>query len=408
MKNIEFCYTYKNNVMEKMMQTEVRNGVVWFGCIVGFVQFINAIEFMIIAPAAPYLVAPFHLHLNQIGILTSAYTCSAIISGIIGFFYLDRFDHKKMLISTLMMLSIVNVLSIFCFDIYTIVGVRLVAGFFGGITLSLGMAILMSNTTEADRPKAYSIAMLAFPLVSIVGIPGGLWLSEYFGFKVLFISISGLIIFGVIIASLLIPSNKQTFNSTVHKRIKFSKHSILAMSLFGISQFPIYLLIPSLAIIMKYNMHVSSEHLPIIFMIGGIASLIATRLTGKLMAKVGAKALINTGTVIFILVLVFGLIMQLIPPIIFMALLMMSVYVRIIAIAVVVSKYPEPHQRAGFSALQSTMSNVFATLSGLISSWVLVVTPNMVLENTAYLAAISIAIALALPLALNKYLQYQQ
>mgnify|MGYP000910336931 FL=1 len=58
------------------------------------VQFINALEFMIIAPIAPSLLIPFNINLNQIGILTGAYTCSAIFSGLLGFIYLDRFNKK--------------------------------------------------------------------------------------------------------------------------------------------------------------------------------------------------------------------------------------------------------------------------------------------------------------------------
>ena len=385
-----------------------KHSAIGLGCVIGFIQFINALEFMVIAPAGLYLAAPFHLHLNQIGILTSAYTCSAIISGIIGFFYLDKFDNKKILISTLAILSIVNLLSIFCSSLSAIVIVRLIAGFFGGITLALGMAILINNTSEMDRPRAYSITMMAFPLVSIIGIPGGLWIIEYFGYKILFIFLSILIIFGAIAAFAVLPSYKKIFNESVRERIKFNGHSILAITLYGISQFPIYLLIPSLAIIMKYNMHISSQYLPVIFMVGGISSLIGTQLTGKLIAKLGNQSLINWSTGIFVFALIFGIVIPLITPIIFMSLLMMSVYIRIISIMVIVSKYPQPHQRASFSALQSTMSNVFATISGLISSWILVVTPDMALKNTGYLALLAIVISIALPLALKKFLRYKE
>lgn len=367
------------------------------------VQFINALEFMIIAPIAPSLLIPFNINLNQIGILTGSYTCSAIFSGLLGFIYLDRFNKKQILYTTLGILSIANFLSIFCTDIYMIVVIRLIAGFFGGITLALGMALVIDNTLPKQHGKALSITIMAFPLVSILGIPSGIWLIEQFNYQILFVLISLMILVVILLVYYIIPSNEIKLPQPFHQRIKLNKTSILAISLLGIAQFPIYLLIPSLAIILKYTMHTSNQSMPFIFMASGIASLITTKIYGHLINKLGVNKPINCATTLFILVLIFGIITMKLPPIIFMILLMSSVYIRITAVSLVTSKHPQEHQRSGFNALQSAISNISATIAGLASSWLLIVKPDESLGNLELLASITIVSAILLPLGLFIY-----
>ncbi len=370
---------------------------------VAAIQFINALEFMIIAPVAPYLLKPFNFHLNQIGILTGSYTFCAIFSGLWGFLYLDKFNKKNLLIILLFFLGIINLLSIFCSNLYMILIVRMLAGIFGGLAGSLGAALLITNISESYRGKAFSIATLAFPLVSILGIPGGIWITQYFGYKVLFISISSIIFICLLIGYFLVPASKSTFDKTIHKHLILNSKSILAASLLGIAQFPIYLIIPSLAIILKYNMHVTDHNIPLIFMAGGLSSLLITKISSQLIDRFGEVKPINYSTTIFILTLVCGTIFMLMPPIVFMSVLMGAVYMRLVAASLITSKYPQGHQRGGFSALQSTINNIGSTIAGFLSSSILIVKSDDTLGNIWILAFLAIGSALLLPLGLYKY-----
>ncbi len=207
----------------------------------------------------------------------------------------------------------------------------------------------------------------------------------------------------ILLVYYIIPSNEIKLAQPFHQRIKLNKTSILAISLLGIAQFPIYLLIPSLAIILKYTMHTSNQSMPFMFMASGIASLITTKIYGHLINKLGVNKPINYATTLFILVLIFGIITMKLPPIIFMILLMSSVYIRITAVSLITSKYPQEHQRAGFNALQSAISNISATIAGLSSSWLLTVKPDESLGNLKLLASITIVSAILLPLGLFIY-----
>ncbi|MCC2624433.1 MAG: hypothetical protein K0R14_306 [Burkholderiales bacterium] len=370
---------------------------------VAAVQFINALEFMIIAPVAPYLLKPFNFHLNQIGILTGSYTLCAIFSGLWGFLYLDKFDKKNLLVILLFCLGVTNLLSIFCSNLYMILAVRMLAGIFGGLAGSLGAALLIISISEIDRGKAFSIATLAFPLVSIFGIPGGIWITQHFGYKVLFISISTIIFICLLIGYFLIPASKSTFDKTIHRHLALDSKSILATSLLGIAQFPIYLIIPSLAIILKYNMHVADHNIPFIFMAGGLSSLFITKIFSQLIDRFGEVKPINYSTTIFILTLIFGTIFMCMPPIVFMSVMMGSVYMRLVAASLITSTYPKKHQRGGFSALQSAINNIGSTIAGFLSSSILIVKYNGTLGHVWILVLLATCSALLLPLGLYKY-----
>ena len=101
---------------------------------IAIVQFINALEFMVIAPIASYLIVPFHININQIGILTGSYTFCAIFSGFIGYLFLDRFNQKNLLLMCIMFLGIANALTIYCTSLFMFIAIRLLSGFFGELS----------------------------------------------------------------------------------------------------------------------------------------------------------------------------------------------------------------------------------------------------------------------------------
>lgn len=86
-----------------------------------------------------------------------------------------------------------------------------------------------------------------------------------------------------------------------------------------------------------------------------------------------------------------------------MSLLMGAVYMRLVVTSLITSRYPNEHQRGGFSALQSAINNIGSTMAGFLSTWVLIVKPDGTLGGIWFLAFIAIGFALLLPLGLYLY-----
>jgi len=374
--------------------------------VVAFVQFVNALEFMIIAPMGPYLAKAFNLELNQIGLLVGFYTLFSVLSGIIGHRFLDRLNKKNTLLVTLSALCLTTFLCTTCSDLSMILIFRAIAGFFGGLTLTLGMSVLINHIPETGRGRAFAVVMSAFPLVSIIGIPSALWLSHTLGWKAPFYLTALLISIGLITAFYFIPSMKHDSKKLISRPISLNKKTILAASLLGVAQFPIYLILPSLAMLLQYNMGVALKDLPLIFMTGGIASLIGTQISGHLSDLLGNLPVILISTVVLTMVFIFGLILSMLPPVLFISFLLLAVYMRLVSTTSLASRFPEPQQRSGFSAMQMAINNIFATAASFISTIILTQQNKMALENVFWLALLSTITSLTLPLLAYIYTNY--
>src|SRR4029077_5245110 len=69
---------------------------------------------------------------------------------------------------------------------------RVIAGAFGGPATSLALSIVADVVPPARRGRAMSTVMGAFSIASIAGVPLGLRLSEWFGWRVPFLGVAGL------------------------------------------------------------------------------------------------------------------------------------------------------------------------------------------------------------------------
>src|SRR5205823_5122185 len=63
--------------------------------LVGAIQFINILDFVIPLPMGPDLAKGLGIPTSQIGLIGAAYVVAAALSGLAGSFFLDRFDRRK-------------------------------------------------------------------------------------------------------------------------------------------------------------------------------------------------------------------------------------------------------------------------------------------------------------------------
>ena len=61
------------------------------------IQFTAILDFMIVMPLGPQLMRIFEINPSQFGIIVSSYTFAAGFTGLVGAFFIDRFDRKTAL-----------------------------------------------------------------------------------------------------------------------------------------------------------------------------------------------------------------------------------------------------------------------------------------------------------------------
>ena len=65
--------------------------------LVGAIQFINIVDFMMVMPLGPYYAGALGISTAHLGQIAGSYTAAAAIAGIVAARFLDRFDRRKAL-----------------------------------------------------------------------------------------------------------------------------------------------------------------------------------------------------------------------------------------------------------------------------------------------------------------------
>lgn len=62
--------------------------------VIAFVQFTNALEYMMFSPVFTFMAADFAVPVTFSGYVSGMYTSGAVLSGIIAFYWIDRCNKK--------------------------------------------------------------------------------------------------------------------------------------------------------------------------------------------------------------------------------------------------------------------------------------------------------------------------
>src|ERR1035437_364115 len=98
--------------------------------LISAVQFINIVDFMMVMPMGPDFAPALGIATSKLGLVGGSYGAAAAIAGILGSFFLDRFDRRKVLFIALLGLAMGTIAGGFATDLWTLVGARIIAGIF--------------------------------------------------------------------------------------------------------------------------------------------------------------------------------------------------------------------------------------------------------------------------------------
>jgi predicted MFS family arabinose efflux permease len=347
-------------------------------------QFINILDFMMVMPMGPDFAAALGIPTAKLGIIGGSYTFSAALSGLIGAFILDRFDRKRALIFCLVGLLVGTAAGGFAWDFHSLVGTRILAGFFGGPASALVLSIISDIIPPARRGKALGLVMASFSLASIFGIPAGLEMARLGGWRTPFFGVAA---FGVLIAigaQIFLPNirahldqlkqmdanHKKSSLLTVLRR-PYTITAILMMMLIMIGAF---VLIPNMSAYLQFNLGYPREYLGLLYFVGGILSLGGMQLAGYLTDRFGSSKVYLGISIGFVLIIVEGFInvSTLFPPIIVFPLFMLFSSARMVSVSALTTKIPLPEERARFQSLQSTGQHIACAFGSFLGAAILV------------------------------------
>ncbi|MBT9514831.1 MAG: MFS transporter [Acidovorax sp.] len=266
----------------------------WLLLTLAGIQFTHILDFMIMMPLGPQFTRLFAISDAQFGMLVSAYTLSAGVSGLLASTYIDRFGRKRLLLVLYVLFGLATLACGVAPTYGTLMAARILAGAFGGVLSALSQTIVADVVPFERRGRAMGIVMTSFSVSTVAGVPLGLILAEHGGWNTPFIAIAAMVGVLAIQAARTMPpltahvhaANGRTALGGIAQVLADPNHrrAFLFSALLMSTGFTV---IPYITIYMQANAGVRADQIPWAYLCGGVATLFTARLFGRLTDRWG-------------------------------------------------------------------------------------------------------------------------
>jgi predicted MFS family arabinose efflux permease len=281
---------------------------------------------------------------------------------------------------------------------------RIVTGLFGGLIGAQVMSIVADSFAYEKRGYAMGILFSAFSLASIIGVPFALFLADTIGWHAPFILIG-------ILGALIIPAvmkylpamsghihgaNEKRENPwQVLKTLFRNSQQLLALALSGCLMLGHFLIIPFLNPYMEMNVGFTSGQRNLVYMVGGVASFIASPLIGKLADKYGKHKVFYIFA--FLSLIPIFLITNMPAIKYYYVLIVTGIWFafssgRSIPAQAIITNVVRPEQRGSFMSFNGSIQQLFTGMASLIAGMVVIVGAGGKIEHYAWVGYLSIVI----------------
>ncbi|MEZ4902416.1 MAG: MFS transporter [Spirosomataceae bacterium] len=163
-------------------------------------NFTHIVDFMILMPLGPQLMRYFEISPQEFGLLVSAYSFSAALSGFLVAFVADNFPRKHIILVAYTGFVIGTLACAVAPTFGLLMAARTLAGLFGGVLGAQVMSAVSDVFEYERRASAMGVVMTAFSVASVVGVPLGLYLASLWTWHApfWFVGILGIVVIGLI------------------------------------------------------------------------------------------------------------------------------------------------------------------------------------------------------------------
>ncbi len=377
--------------------------------LIAAVQFVNILDFVMVMPLGPDFAKALHFSESNIGYVAGAYTAAAFVSGIIGSFFLERFDRRKALVFALAGLSIGTLAGGFATGLPSLMAARFLAGAFGGPATSLSFSIIADVVPPERRGKAMGMVMGAFGAASVLGVPAGLVMAQHLSWRAPFFAVAGIGALVALRTALLLPPMRGHMAAAASRPPAtfaglFGNPLVLASyAMTAIVMMSGFIIIPNISAYLQENLDFPRSRIPLMYLIGGGVSVVLTPLVGRLVDRIGS---LRTGTIGSLLLI--GIVYYTfynephgVPILPWFVGFFIAMAFRNVSYNTLTTKVPDPQYRARFMSIQSAVQHGSMSLGGFISAAMLrSPAGGGRLEGMPNIAVVTISMSLLVPLLL--------
>ena len=358
------------------MDIKQERNLIW---VLASIQFTHIMDFMIMMPLGPELMREFGIDALQFGALVSTYTAAAALASLISALVLDRFDRRTVMLLNYCLFALATLACAFAEGYVQLMVARFLAGFFGGMIGVLAQTIIGDVVPFERRGAAMGKMMAAFSVATVAGVPLGLMAANAWGWHAPFVMLALCSVFVWFFAYRLTPSltahregNRETMLRAFLNVLGTGRYWIAYA--FTISMmFTGFVIIPFVTLHLQGNVGLDPDQIPMVYFVGGIATLFSAPTIGKLADRFG-KARMFIGLALCATVPMF-LVTHLqagssLPVVLLTTtLFFMLVSGRMIPAMALISEVPEPSQRGAYMSLNNAVQSTAMASASFIGGW---------------------------------------
>lgn len=353
----------------------------WLLLTIAGIQFTHILDFMIMMPLGPQFTRLFGISDAQFGLLVSAYTLSAGVSGLAAATYVDRFDRKRLLLTLYALFALATLACGLALGYGFLMLARVAAGMFGGVLSALSQTIVADVVPFERRGRAMGIVMSSFSVSTVAGVPLGLFLASHLGWQAPFIGIAGLSAVLAAGAAWTMPALSHHLSVKDRPPIWRGIGMVLAepnhqraFVFSALLMFTGFTVLPYITIYMQANVGLLQTQIPYLYLCGGLATLFTARLFGRLADRLGK---VRMFTVLALAVIVPMLATTLMTPWPLWAVLVVSTGLfifmsgRMIPGMALVTGAANPALRGTFMALNASVQSAAMGLASFVGGLII-------------------------------------
>lgn len=396
--------------------------------ILATVQFCHIIDFMIIMPLGKTIMAEFAITPGQFAWVVSAYALAAFLGNLVSTVVIDRFDRRTALLFLFTGFTVGTLACAFAPTYLFLLAVRFITGLFGGTLGALVLAIVGDVIPLERRASAMGWVMTAFSAASVVGVPAGIWIAAEYGWHTPFLVTAAVAALFVTVAFFFVPSmtghlvertivpgsdmddvgrdpEAQLLQPTAPLtrviapfRAIFSNPNQRAALLFTLTlMLGHFTVIPFIAPYMQINVGFADKQVSLIYLIGGLLTVVLLPLFGKLADRYGRMQVFTIASVLalFSIYALTTLDTNSIP----VALLVTSSFFvvasgRNVPATTMITSVVRPENRGGFMSIRQSVNEAALFFSTIIAGFIITEGPDGKLEHYEWLGYFTILMSL--------------
>jgi len=371
-------------------------------------NFTHILDFMIMMPLGNYLIDDLGISAMQFSILVAIYSIGAFFSGLIIAMFIDRFDRKKPLLIAYIGFLLGTIACGFTYSYEFLVLARIVAGLFGGIIGAQVFAIIADMFTYERRGRAMGVVMGGFAAASILGVPISLYLTNLFKHNwhipFLLIGVVGIIFIPLILR--FIPSmtshiikkenREPALNAlTIVTKVPIQRSALIFSGLLIMGHFVI---IPFINPYLEFNKGFSKNDTPMIYLVGGLASLVAAIYLGRVADKIGKLTVFSFSVFfsLFMVLIITNMPSVMFPVVLFFFAIWFTVATgRIVTAQAMITEVVKPEQRGSFMSINGSIQQLGSGLAALSAGAIVTTEKTGKILHYEWVGYLSIVVLLA-------------